>query len=186
MTYLIMHWLGGWSVTWSVHDQPRDQCMISHVISAWSATWSVHDQLRHQCMISHMISAWSNTSSVHDQSRDQFMVAAWSLHDQQNAGWGKWKNTYILYIRLSFSTFLCISGGWLLLTSSSRICCFLVLGVWPVRGSGKRLKDGGQGNQAIYFPSLLPGEPWFSNGFIMLQLLAGSLSHIATAPRDQK
>ena len=44
--------------TWSVHDQSRDQCMISHVISAWSATWSVHDQLRDQCMISHVTSTW--------------------------------------------------------------------------------------------------------------------------------
>ena len=26
----------------SVHDQSREDCMISHVISAWSAMWSVH------------------------------------------------------------------------------------------------------------------------------------------------
>ena len=29
--------------------------MISHVICAWSVTWSVHDQLPDQCMISHVI-----------------------------------------------------------------------------------------------------------------------------------
>ena len=33
-----------WEVTWTVHVQPRIQCMI--------ATWSVHDQLREQCIIS--------------------------------------------------------------------------------------------------------------------------------------
>ena len=55
------------SVTWSVSDQPRDQCMISFGSRVWSATWSVHD--------SHVISAWSVTSSVHDQSRDQCMIS---------------------------------------------------------------------------------------------------------------
>ena len=35
--------------------------MISHVICAWSVTWSVHDQWRDQCMINYLISAWSET-----------------------------------------------------------------------------------------------------------------------------
>ena len=34
---------------------PRDQCIISHVISAWSITWSVHDQSRDQ----YMVAMWS-------------------------------------------------------------------------------------------------------------------------------
>ena len=51
--------ISAWSITWSVHDQPHDRCMISHVIIPWRATWAVHDQSRDQCMISHVISAWS-------------------------------------------------------------------------------------------------------------------------------
>ena len=85
--------------TWSVHDQSRDQCMISHVIIAWQArdhcmiakwsvsaqshdkrlsvndhclinTWSVHDHSHDHCMISHGISAWSATWSVNDHPHD--------------------------------------------------------------------------------------------------------------------
>ena len=44
--------------TWSVHDQPRDRCMITHVTSTWSVTWTVHDHLRDLCMISHVTSIW--------------------------------------------------------------------------------------------------------------------------------
>ena len=39
---MISHVISAWSDTWTVYDQPRDQCMIS--------TWSVHDN--------HEISAW--------------------------------------------------------------------------------------------------------------------------------
>ena len=46
-----------WSASWSLHFQPRDQCMHSHVISVWSVTWSVYDHPHDQCMLSYMISA---------------------------------------------------------------------------------------------------------------------------------
>ena len=83
------HVISAWPGTWSVYDQPCDQCMI--------ATWSVHDQLRYHCMISHVtvhvsnliiaglptwaphethvISAWSATWAVYDQPRDQCMIS---------------------------------------------------------------------------------------------------------------
>ena len=36
--------------TWSVHDEPCDQCLISQVISACAVTWSGLDQPRDQCL----------------------------------------------------------------------------------------------------------------------------------------
>ena len=39
---MISHVISAWSVTWSVYDQPRDQCMISQMISAWSITYNLH------------------------------------------------------------------------------------------------------------------------------------------------
>ena len=92
-----------WSASWLVHDQPRDQCMISHmnsarsakrsvhdnhIISVWSASWSEHDEPRDQCMISHVISACAVSWSVYDQVRD---------HD-----WSNWTRTQPLYKCLCF------------------------------------------------------------------------------------
>ena len=61
------------SVTWSVYDQPSNQCMI--------ANWSVHDQSRDTCVISHVISAC--------YPRDQCRIATWSLHDPPSVGFSR-------------------------------------------------------------------------------------------------
>ena len=40
--------------------EPRDQCMIIHVIGVWSATWTVHSQSRDQGLLSCVITVcWS-------------------------------------------------------------------------------------------------------------------------------
>ena len=57
-THIISHVISAWSVTWSVHVQSGDQCMISPVISAFAVTCLVHGQSRDQCMMSHVFSAW--------------------------------------------------------------------------------------------------------------------------------
>ena len=65
--------ISAWSATWSVHDLPNDQWMISDVISAWSATWTLHVQPRDHCIFSHVISAWSAIWRVQDQPSNQCM-----------------------------------------------------------------------------------------------------------------
>ena len=81
--------------TWSVHDQTRDQCMISHVISVWSSTWSVHDQARDQCMISYVISAWSLTWPVYGSYVIIAWTAAWAVHDSHVIS--AWSVTWSVY-----------------------------------------------------------------------------------------
>ena len=41
---MISHVICAWSVTWAVHDQSRDQCMINYLISAWSVIWTIKQQ----------------------------------------------------------------------------------------------------------------------------------------------
>ena len=48
----------------SVHDQARDQCMISHVISEWSSTWSVRAQSRDHGLLSCIIPLCSPASQL--------------------------------------------------------------------------------------------------------------------------
>ena len=100
---MISHVISAWSATWSVHDHPRDDCMIRNVISALSATRSVYDQPRDQCMISHVITACKVTWSVYYQLNDHCIIsyvitvwlATWSVLDIHviNA-WSSWSQLH--------------------------------------------------------------------------------------------
>ena len=74
--------ISAWSARWSVHDQPRDQYMISLLISACPATWSVHAQSADQCMISfviiHCSRKWSCTDHVADRALITLPIMHWS------------------------------------------------------------------------------------------------------------
>ena len=73
---MISHVICAWPGTWTVYDQPRDQCII--------ATWSVHDQSSDHCMISHMISAWM----PRDQCMNSHVISAWWVM------WSVWESNW--------------------------------------------------------------------------------------------
>ena len=57
LTQTHVHWVSG--VIQPPHPpSPFPSVLQDHVNCAWSVTWSVHDQLPDQCMISHVTSAW--------------------------------------------------------------------------------------------------------------------------------
>ena len=76
---MIRHEITAWSVTWSVHDQPRDQCMVRHVNSVWSATWTVHAQSRDQALLSCVITVCSSAWQLPAELHDSCLSSAWQL-----------------------------------------------------------------------------------------------------------